>query len=212
MGEFPHSWIDLAAAAEARVTAHEDHPSDRRRLREAFYAQHACSGLGRYGYGTAEIAFLQWEIDRGVLNALDAPEPGSRWWRGVNHRFNVTSETAGLGHSHGLSRDGAPTSVALWLDYLDQPSRRSWYRAHTRSIQDGVDEMRPHLRDEPAREQVFIRRVLRRLAAAHRLSQLPGPLGVFADPRLGVVDALTRTPLYSRSYPHPGSRLTGTGR
>src|SRR6201990_478637 len=35
-------------------------------------------------YRRAEMAFMRWQVRRGLLGAPDAPRPGSGWWRAVN--------------------------------------------------------------------------------------------------------------------------------
>jgi hypothetical protein len=35
-------------------------------------------------YRRAELAFMRWQVGRGLLAAPDAPRPGSQWWRAVN--------------------------------------------------------------------------------------------------------------------------------
>lgn len=35
-------------------------------------------------YRRAEIAFMRWQLRRGVLASPDSARPGSPWWRAVN--------------------------------------------------------------------------------------------------------------------------------
>lgn len=169
-----------------------------------------------HGYGNSELAFLAWEIRRGVLNRVDDPElPGSPWWRAVNRTFNLHSELAGAMWEAGAASepgevgaqpDGLPAAVAHWTAFLAEPSRRTWYVAHTESIAAGVEQAAPLLEREPAAEQAFVGLVLRRLRLVQRLvvSGAPG-VAQLADPRSDVVRRLTSNPLlYPLQYPHPG--------
>ena len=94
------------------------------------------------------------EIERGVLNPLDhGLRPGSRWWRDVNEDFLLASERAvdvadGLGSSADESEP-----VRLWLQYMNKPSRQSWYRAHNGSIAAGYLARVTAAADESGAEQ-----------------------------------------------------------
>jgi hypothetical protein len=57
---------------------------------------------------------VQLEITRGVPASLDAPRPGSRWWRSVNAALLFDAELAALLHETNEPVD-APPSAARWL-------------------------------------------------------------------------------------------------
>ena len=209
--------------AAERVAAVRDDPEGRYRLRESFYQKYGFSSDGGAGFGASELAFLRWEIERGVLNPLDhASRPGSRWWRDVNEDFLLASERAvdvtdGLGSS---ADEGEP--VRLWLQYMGKPSRQSWYRAHNGSIAAGYLARVTAAADEGNAEQKFINMVLYRVLYAQALveGEAPGWLyaiirklfghatlmakleSLIADPCGPSVDVLVHLPdFYPRHYP-----------
>jgi hypothetical protein len=73
----------IASLASAGVDAVRDSTADRYRLAAEFYGGRHTAGE-RSRHQRAELSFLRWEIQRGVLNALDRKQPGSRWWRAVS--------------------------------------------------------------------------------------------------------------------------------
>ena len=109
----------------------EDSPAERRRVAAAFYATD-----GRRAFGRAELRFLHWEIGRGVLHPVTGRHPGSPWWRAVNARLLRDKGEADL---LGGGVPGRPSSppVALWLEFIAEPTPLSWYRAHNASIAAG---------------------------------------------------------------------------
>src|SRR5580704_7992207 len=73
------------AAEQSRqlVKAVEDDPSARLALAARFYDDRPARDSIR-GYRRAELAFMRWQVRRGVLAPLQGSRPGSRWWRAVN--------------------------------------------------------------------------------------------------------------------------------
>jgi len=104
--------VSLARQAFQTVSAVADDPEGRYALRERFYDKY-----GFTGYGNSELAFMRWEIERGVLAPLDAPRPGSSWWRAVNASLLYDTELAALIYESG-EPIAAPTNSRRWLDYL----------------------------------------------------------------------------------------------
>jgi hypothetical protein len=213
--------VQLPAAE--RVAQVRDDPEGRYQLRVRFYEKYGFSIDGGAGYGASELAFLRWEIDRGVLNPLDHPtRPGSRWWRDVNEDFLLAGEQA-VDVADGLiSGDGLWEPVQFWLSYFQQPSRQSWYRAHNGSIAAGYLGRAPAAAAERAAEQIFLNMVLYRVLYAQALveGEAPGALyaivrwlfghgallskleSLIADPRGPSVDVLVHLPdFYPRHYP-----------
>ncbi|MEU5883054.1 hypothetical protein [Spirillospora sp. NPDC047279] len=90
---------EAASVAAAKVAAVSGDAAARFRLATEFYL----AGAPRHrAYGRAELAFLRWEIARGVLDPPDAARPGSRWWRAVNDRLlRDKIEAAALEDGHG---------------------------------------------------------------------------------------------------------------
>lgn len=209
--------------AAQRVAHVRDDPEGRYQLRVRFYEKYGFSTDGGAGYGTSELAFLRWEIDRGVLNPLDhATRPGSRWWREVNEDFLLAGEQA-ADVAEGLApADGMTEPVQFWLRYFRQPSRQSWYRAHNGSIASGYLSRCSAAGEERTSEQVFLNMVLYRVLYAQALveGEAPGVLyavirwlfghgallskleSLIADPRGPSVDVLVHLPdFYPRHYP-----------
>lgn len=182
--------------AERRVRAALRKPEARRRLRVAFY------GLDdRYEpYSRSELAFLDYEISRGVLGV-------STWWRAVNATVCRDAEHALAWYEHGVV-PGPEERPALrrWEAFLRDPSETSWYRAHNASILTGYLRNAWRARAEQSTEQYFLCEVLERLMFAHALCEgLLGEAGeVVADPAsFGVEVLLADHRLYPREYPAP---------
>ena len=199
----------LEARAHALVDDVANDPEGRYRLREAFYArwgytqryaQDVARGtmpagpLDPYGYGTSELAFMRWEIRRGVLNPVGGKHTGSPWWRAVNSQFLYLSELAGLIAEAGLGSLVDDIDVRYWLDYLANPCGTTWYRAHNGCIVRAYLDQRELARAELPAEQLFMNEVLYRLlfAEAMEMGVEAGWLGTMAaDPKLFAVDFIT---------------------
>jgi hypothetical protein len=200
MAEIPLSV--LAARARAQVAAVANDPQGRYELRAAFYAKYGdgTPDLPR-GYGESELAFMDWEIRRGVLDALPV---GSPWWRKVNGEFLYLGQLAMLVYEAGCE-DPVPSEVQFWLDYIKCPSADSWYRAHNASIVRGYLDSIDEAKAESSCEQLFMNEVLYRLLYAEALAigWAMGELGeIVADPRLFAVSLITQmTALYPIHYP-----------
>ncbi len=200
-------WNVLQAQAAAVVAGVSDDPDGRVRLRETFYAKYGGSGAAP-GLGASEIAFLRWEVRRGVLNSdTRTASAGSPWWRAVNSRFLFVSQLAALAHEAGFTGEAPDAEVSLWLEYLRSPTPTSWYRAHNASIVGGYLRSRDEAGRESRFEQVFMNIVLYRLLFAQAMVEgAPiafGPLGkILADPRLPSVNVLVDLPdFYPEHYP-----------
>ena len=72
---------DAAAVAAAQVAAVRDDPAGRLALASLTYKGPTGHAPHHLPFRRAAISFMGWEARRGVLNALDADPPGSRWWR-----------------------------------------------------------------------------------------------------------------------------------
>lgn len=203
----------LAARVDAALDPLRDDPEGRLRRRESFYARWGGARRGP-GYGASELAFMRWEIDRGLLNAPSHPtRPGSPYWRATNAGIARDSEIAALARELGAALPGE--RWAPWTEYLARPSPRRWYRAHTTSL---VRAMAEHADDgarESPEERRFINAALYRVLDAEVLV-MGGALGlvgrVLADPRLpGVRLATSAAWLYPRVYPLPAGARPGRG-
>ncbi len=186
--------VSAAARAESVVAAARDDPAGRLRLAADFYRLRV-AGRSIRSYRRAEVAFMRWQIKRGVLAAPDADRPGSPWWRAVNESLlRDTTEAA-------LLYDGAPGSpsaaaVRHWVSFLRRPSPVGWYRAHNSSVVSGYLANRGLVAGESMLERFFMDVALLRVLYAHALLARPrlalgrlsvlGP--VLGDPRHRAAD------------------------
>jgi hypothetical protein len=179
-----------AQVAGDRVAAVADDPAGRLDLLRALYA---ANGGRHLPYHRAAHAFMRWQLRRGLLEPLDAPTPGSPWWRAVNARLlRDTAEARALAQGHG----GEPStaSVAVGLEFVRRPSARRWYRAHNHSIVSAYLAHADLAGQEGRVERFFINLALIRVLYAHALVASPRlALGALApvapplgDPRLGM--------------------------
>ena len=178
-----------AEQATAAVAAVRDDPARRLALAAGFYDQRR--GIARYR--RAEIAFMHWQVRRGVLAAPDGDRPGSPWWRAVNERLLRDAGEAAL----LADGDASCASVERWCRFLAAPSASAWYRAHNASIVAGYLDARALAHDELPVERFFMDVALLRVLYAHCLVAAPrlalgrfAPLGtVLGDPRRGMAGA-----------------------
>jgi hypothetical protein len=85
-------------------------------------------------------------------------------------------------------------TVELWMDFVADPTARTWYRAHNASIVSAYLEHRDEAAGESRAERFFLNVVLLRVLYAHALVAAPrlaigwlAPLAsVLGDPRLGM--------------------------
>lgn len=173
---------------------------------------YAASGTGstrRLPFHRAALSFMRWQVGRGVLDPLDAPVPGSAWWRAVNERL-LRDGCEAVASRRGLP--GAPSSptIGYWLDFVSRPTASRWYRAHNASIVAGYLEHVELAERETAAERFFMNVALMRVLYAHalvaasrlslgRFAPLGPPLG---DPRLGMAGAfLSLSHILPARYP-----------
>jgi hypothetical protein len=141
----------------------------------------------------AALSFMRWELERGVLNALDAQPPGSLWWRAMNERLLRDGHEAAL-RTRGHAGARSSATIGLWDDFIAQPTARTWYRAHNASIVAAYLEHCELAELESRTERFFLNVVLSRVLYAHAMVAAPRfalghlrPLGrVLGDPRLGM--------------------------
>jgi hypothetical protein len=139
---------------------------------------------------------MGWQLARGVLVALDAEVPGSRWWRAVNERMLLDGCEMVM-RCRGLGGPPSSATVSLWMEFAAEPTARSWYRAHNASIVAAYLDHRELAARESAVERFFLNVVLLRVLYAHALVAAPrlslghfAPLGrLLGDPRLGMAGA-----------------------
>ncbi|MEV6137595.1 hypothetical protein AB0L63_16310 [Nocardia sp. NPDC051990] len=168
-----------ADKASELAAAHTD-ARQRVALAESFYPPELRA------YRRAEIAFLQWELARGVLDAA----AGSPWWRAINDRLLHDKLEAALLH-RASAHDASTPGARLWLEFLVAPSPAAWYRAHNRSIVTGYLQHQKLAAAELPAERLMINVTLMRVLFTHVLVARPtlalgrfGALGGWsADPR-----------------------------
>jgi len=205
--------VDVSAVereARARVDKVADDPAGRVQLRREFYRKFGFADRieipTEFGFGSSEIEFLRWEAERGVLNPVNGtPNAGSSWWRNVNSDFLYHAELGGLAHERGVPASEVPAAAQAWMEYIAQPSPKSWYRAHNSSIVTAYLARLPDALREQRPEQLFMNVVLYRLLYAQGLVEgiEMGRLGeLLANPDLPSVDVLVHLPdFYPRDYP-----------
>src|SRR5215475_8724297 len=186
---------ELSAAdwALKQVEAVREEPAKRLELLERAYHGPTGEAPHHMPFRRAAMAFMRWELARDVLAPLHATPAGSPWWRAVNERL-LRDGCEAVARSGG--RGGAPSSpvIQLWMSFVDNPRRQTWYRAHNASIVAAYLENRDLAERENAAERFFLNVVLLRLLYAHALVSAPrlalgrlagiGP--VLGDPRLAV--------------------------
>jgi hypothetical protein len=184
---------DAARVAEAAVDAIQDGIESRYRLAADFYRQPPGEAeCGRYG--VAELSYLRWEIERGVLDVPAERGGGSQWWRSVNDAL-LRDKAEARRLVDVDARTASSRRVELWLRFVSAPSPASWYRAHNASIVAGYLEHEPLAREELPAERFMMNVALLRVIYAHALAAAPRlALGPFAplgrrlgDPRRSAV-------------------------
>jgi hypothetical protein len=182
-----------AAVAQARVAAVRDDPDARLVLMRSSYRVPLDVDRGYLPYREAASAFMRWQLRRGLLNPVDSAAPGSRWWRVMNeHILYDGSEARAL--AFGSPGPASSPAVAAWLRFIQEPTARSWYRAHNLSVASAYLEHEDLASQESRVERFFINLVLMRVLYAHALVAAPrlalGPLALagrpLGDPRLGM--------------------------
>jgi hypothetical protein len=188
--------------AADRVGSVRDDPAGRLALMRSLYEPEPGHPELHLPYRRAALAFMGWQLRRGLLNPPNGPMPGSPWWRAVNARLlRDTAEARAhvLGLGGRLSSAGARSSAS----FAEDPSARRWYRAHNTTIVEAYLEHEELARTETHPERFFLNLILVRVLFAHALVAAPRlalgwlrPAGpVVGDPRLsftGIFVSLSR--------------------
>jgi hypothetical protein len=189
------------------VDSLRDNPSLRLESREAFYKKYGASDATHpYGFGDSEIAFLNWEIRRGVLSPPTTNPPGSQWWSEVNLWFIYLCEVGKRVYEANIPASDAPVASQLWIEYIKSPNAQNWYRAHNSSIIDGYLKFMHLTKQESDVEIIFMNMVMYRLLFAQGMVEgdfeIPN-LGKFlANPKGDSVDIITHIDVfYAQHYP-----------
>ena len=153
------------------VAAVRDDPARRLALAASFYDDR--SGRPRIrAYRRAEMAFMSWQVRRGLLAAPDAARPGSGWWRSLNEGLLREAWEADRMLAGGRGPASGPP-VSRWAEFLQRPSAVSWYRAHNASIVAGYLKHQDLCAAELAIERFFMNVTLSRVLYAHALVARP---------------------------------------
>ena len=123
-------------------------------------------------YRRAAVAFMGWQLRRGLLRPPHGPRPGSPWWRAVNERL-LRDGWEARALADGYDPAGASASAAPTLTFIREPTARNWYRAHNVSIVKAYLEHRDLAEVEDRTERFFINLVLLRVLYAHALVSAP---------------------------------------
>lgn len=184
---------DARTWAEAQVAAARDDPEARLALLARTYHGPTGRAPQHLPFRRAAVSFMRWQVQRGVLDPLDGPAPGSAWWRAVNERLlrDGCEAVALVGDLPGMPSSPA---VQLWLEFVARPTARNWYRSHNASIVSAYLEHRQLAEGETAAERFFINVALLRVLFTHAVVAAPrlalgrlGPVGpALGDPRLGL--------------------------
>ena len=181
------------ALAEVRVATVRDDPAARLALMARLFRGPTGRAPHHMPFRLAALSFMRWQARRGVLNPIDASQPGSVWWRAMNERL-LRDGCEAIGLLSGLTGEPSSRAVRLWLQFSARPTGRNWYRAHNASIVGGYLEHRKLAEAESPAERFFMNVALVRVLYAHVLVGEPclalgrfAPLGrVLGDPRLGM--------------------------
>ncbi len=182
--------------AEAQVAAVRDDPAARLALLARTYHGPTGRAPRHLPFRRAALSFMRWQVERGLLNPLDASPPGSRWWRAVNERL-LRDGCESVALSGRLAGEPSSQAVRLWLQFIASPRGRNWYRAHNASIVGAYLEHQGLAEAESSAERFFMNVALGRVLYAHALNAAPGlALGrcallgrLLGDPRLGMAGA-----------------------
>jgi hypothetical protein len=196
------------ASAEERVAGVRDDPAARLDLMARLFRGPTGRAPRHLPFRRAALSFMRWQVQRGLLNPLDAPAPGSVWWRAMNERL-LRDGCEAVGLLGGWAGEPSSQAVRLWLEFSASPTGRNWYRAHNASVVGGYLEHRTLAESEGAAERFFMNVALARVLYAHALVGTPrlalgrlALLGRLGDPRLGMAGVfLTLRRVLPNAYP-----------
>lgn len=191
-----------AEYADSLVTSVRDDPAGRLALMRSLYEAEPGRPELHLPYRRAALGFMGWQLRRGLLNPVDGDAPGSPWWRAVNERL-LRDTAEARGHVLGLSGPLSSWSAICCAEFAQQPSTKTWYRAHNASIVAAYLDHRGLADSETHPERFFLNLILVRVLFAHALVAAPRlalsrlwPAGpVLGDPRLtitGIFVSLSR--------------------
>jgi len=168
----PAGRVPAAVIAARRVEEVRDLPEGRLELLRSSYAPRPGTAPLHLRYRRAALAFMGWQLRRGLLNPLDAERPGSPWWRAVNERLlrdTCEARSRLLGHPGPASSSSVEPSVR----FARQPSPPAWYQAHNATIVRAYLDHCQLAERENRIERFFINLILVRVLYAHALVAAP---------------------------------------
>jgi hypothetical protein len=198
--------VSASTIAEERVAEVRERPLGRVELLRSSYAPPPGWSPLLVPYPRAALAFMAWQVRRGLLNPLDHECPGSPWWRAVNERLlrdTCEARLRVLGHPGPASSPSVDPSIR----FAKEPSPLTWYLAHNVTIVSAYLDHRELAEQENRVERFFINLVLVRVLFAHALVAAPrlalswlAPIGRWlGDPRLDLTGMFLSV---SRVLPH----------
>jgi uncharacterized protein YqjF (DUF2071 family) len=211
----------LALEAARRVADVRDDPHGRRALAEESYVSATNTSLERYS--RAELAFIDWEIKRGVLHPVkSAGDGGSPWWRTINQTLLRDCAEGSLLHRDGFTTGGTNGAVDLWLRFFASPTPDNWYRAHNASIVSGYLTSSGLAAAETEAERLLMNLILTRALYAYLLAVGQARIGWLerigrwlANPAgIGIVAVIDMPGFYPATYPmsdEDAAQLQGVG-
>lgn len=164
--------VPAATLAARRVAEVRDDPLGRLELLRSSYTPAPGAPPLHLRYRRAALAFMGWQMQRGLLNSFDGERPGSPWWRAMNERLLRDTCEARL---RLLGHPGPSTSPSVEpsIRFARRPSSPSWYLAHNVTIVTAYLEHHELAEQENRIERFFINLVLIRLLYAHSLVAAP---------------------------------------
>ena len=162
---------DAADEARQLVAAVRHDPARRLELAGRFYDDRPWRD-SISAYRRAELAFMRWQVSRGLLAPPRARPPGSEWWRSVNEGLQRDAWEADRLLA-GRPGPASSPAVAHWAAFLRQPTPQGWYRAHNSSVVAGYLRHRHLATAELPVERFFMDVALSRVLYAHALVARP---------------------------------------
>lgn len=166
------SRLPAAALAARRVAAVRDHPQARVDLLRSAYSPPPGAAPAHVRYRRAALAFMGWQVRRGLLDPPSSDHPGSPWWRAVNEgllRDTCEARSLVLGHPGPASSP----SVEATVRFVRRPSPQAWYLAHNVTIVTAYLDHHDLAARENRIERFFLNLVLVRVLFAHALVAAP---------------------------------------
>lgn len=198
-----------AQFAREQVRLVRDAPLARLALLRRIYRGPHGDATTHLPYRRAAVAFVRWQLRRGLLRPPHGAQAGSPWWRAVNERL-LRDGCEALALFDGHDPAGATPSAGLTVEFIHTPTARNWYRAHNASIVAAYLEHRDLAAQESRTERFFLNLVLMRVLYAHAMVSAPrlalgrlAPLApALGDPRLGMTGIfLSISRVLPDSYP-----------